>query len=569
MAKQKPSVMAVVAFVLLMLLSSLVYAEGAIVTSITVSGNQEISASEILAVVKATKVGEPLDENHLMEDMNAITDLGYFSLVEVEPKFYLGGMRVNFKVEENPIVKGVEVSLDIDEIPVSEIEKRLNIPVGEVFNIQRLSPESMQELVEGIATDYGIFVEPTDAYIDNNAVFKISFVTSRISDIKVTGLEKTKEQVVTRYVNIKPGDIPRRNELEKIYGKLYNTGYFDSVNIFFEPTDKPLEQTMVIDVKERKTGQILSGLGYSSVDGIVGYLQYQEDNLLGYGQKLSSKVELGRKKRMIGLSFYEPFLGTSSTSLGLDFNYTKSRFEYSDTNFVEEDRKGFTLSVGRPITEYTRLTVNGTIDNNLEKVSATNTVSDWKTRSLGFILSYDDANHFLFPSKGQRVRLLTEFGGKVLGGNYAFQKYDADFAKYVKLDKKGKHVLAGHVGVGVITTPDEKLPENMKYYLGGPDTVRSYKFGSFDEDRSLFEGNRRFVSNLEYRYLITDQIQLVLFADAGQIFDNGFKNENFKTGFGPGIRLNTPIGPIRLDYGFGKDGGKWRSAFHFSLGQAF
>mgnify|MGYP000938532647 FL=1 len=151
---------------------------------------------------------------------------------------------------------------------------------------------------------------------------------------------------------------------------------------------------------------------------------------------------------------------------------------------------------------------------------------------------------------------------KILGGNYSFQKYDADFAKYVKLDKEGKHVLAGHLQAGVITTPDARLPENMKYTLGGSDTVRGYKYGYLD-------GKSRILSNIEYRYMVTDQIQLVLFADAGQIADTGVKWENFKTGFGPGIRINTPIGPIRLDYGFAKDNGKWNSQFYFSLGQAF
>lgn len=566
MARKRTSVMVIAVLILLLsvLLSSVVFAEdtGAIVTSITVSGNKEIDAALILEQVKATKVGEPLDEDKLMEDMKAITDMGYFSFIEVEPKFYLGGIRVNFKLEENPVIQGVKVDLDVDEIPNSEIIKRLNIPVGEVFNINSISHNKIQELIESISDDYGIYIEPADVFVDEKNVFQISFITIKIGGVKVTGLEKTKENVVRRYVTIKDGDVPKRSELEKIYGKLYNTGYFDSVNIFFEPTDNPKEQTMVIDLKERKSGQLLGGLGYSSVDGILGYVQYQEDNFLGYGQKLSSRVELGKQKTMFGVSFYEPFLGSSLTSFGIDATLTKSKLDNVDGSYVKNDRKGLTLTVGRPLGEYLRLSVNGTIDNNLEEVSSTNTTTDWKTRSIGFILSYDDANHYLFPSKGQRVRLLTEFGGKVLGGNYSYQKYDIDTAKYMKFDKAGKHVLAAHLQGGIINTADTKLPENMKYYLGGSDTVRGYSYGEQD-------GNSRIVGNLEYRYLIMDNIQLVFFADAGQITDNGVDLKKLKTGFGPGIRINTPIGPIRLDYGFAKDEGKWKSQFYFSLGQAF
>ncbi len=562
MANRRRSVVVLLAVFVLVFLSVVSYAEGTMITAISVSGNQEIDTEEILAVVKASKVGELLVEDNLMADMKAITDLGYFSLVEVEPKFYFGGIRINFKVEENPVIKDIEVKIDTNDVPAEEIIKRLDIPVGKVLNVKKISSEALQGLIEGIANDYGVYIEPADAYIDNNSVFQMSFVTMRVADIKISGLEKTKEQVVRRYVTVKPGDIPKRTELEKIYGKLYNTGYFDSVNIFFEPTEKPMEQTMVIDLKERKSGQLLGGLGYSSVDGILGYLQYQEDNFLGNGQKLSSRVEIGKQKRMLGLSFYEPYLGSSATSFGVDATYTLTKVDNEDGTFVKNDRKGITLSVGRPLSEYLRLSINTTIDNNLEEVSATNTITDWKTRSLGFILSYDDANHFLFPSAGQRIRLTSEFGGKILGGNYSFQKYDADFAKYVKLDKEGKHVLAGHLQAGVITTPDARLPENMKYTLGGSDTVRGYKYGYLD-------GKSRILSNIEYRYMVTDQIQLVLFADAGQIADTGVKWENFKTGFGPGIRINTPIGPIRLDYGFAKDNGKWNSQFYFSLGQAF
>ncbi|HOP54184.1 MAG TPA: BamA/TamA family outer membrane protein [Bacillota bacterium] len=534
----------------------------AIVTSIGVSGNREVSTSEILAVIKATQVGEPLDEQKLMQDMQAITEMGYFSLVEVEPSFYLGGMRVVFKVHENPVISGVEVELDTDEVPEEALLEAMNIPIGKIFNANILTPERMQEVIDEIVVKYGLFLQPTEVNIDEDNVFKISFKTNRIADVKVTGLDKTKEHVVRRYVNIKAGDALKSTELEKLYGKLYNTGYFDSVNIYFEPTDNPLEPIMVIDVTERKSGEVIGGLGYSSLDGVVGYLQYQEDNFLGYGQQVATRLELGRNKRMFGLSFYEPFLGSSATSLGLEATISHSKTELGENLFVENNRKGINLSIGRPLTEYLRLSLTGTIDNNLETLSQTNQTTDWKTRSVGFILSYDNANHFLFPSKGQRVSLTGDFGGKIIGGNYTYQKYELDVAKYIGLDKEGKHVLALHAQGGVIKTPDARLPEHMKYFLGGPDTVRGYRWGAF-------QGNSLLLANVEYRYLISDAIQLVGFADLGEIADEGVKADNLKFGFGPGIRINTPIGPIRLDFGFSRENGKWQSQFHFSLGQAF
>ena len=122
----------------------------AIVTSIGVSGNREVSTSEILAVIKATQVGEPLDEQKLMQDMQAITEMGYFSLVEVEPSFYLGGMRVVFKVHENPVISGVEVELDTDEVPEEALLEAMNIPIGKIFNANILTPERMQEVIDEI-----------------------------------------------------------------------------------------------------------------------------------------------------------------------------------------------------------------------------------------------------------------------------------------------------------------------------------------------------------------------------------------------------------------------------------
>lgn len=86
----------------------------------------------------------------------------------------------------------------------------------------------------------------------------------------------------------------------------------------------------------------------------------------------------------------------------------------------------------------------------------------------------------------------------------------------------------------------------MKYFLGGPDTVRGYRWGAF-------QGNSLLLANVEYRYLISDAIQLVGFADLGEIADEGVKADNLKFGFGPGIRINTPIGPIRLDFGFSRE----------------
>ena len=157
------------------------------------------------------------------------------------------------------------------------------------------------------------------------------------------------------------------------------------------------------------------------------------------------------------------------------------------------------------------------------------------------------------PSEGARYSLSGEFAG--LGGDFSFNKYTAEGRRYWKVGKSQVVAVRGMYGYGT-----GHIPEMQKYMAGGIDTLRGYR-----DDQ--FKGNRLFAATAEYRFPVAKRVMAALFADAGNAWDSSSFDfiKDLKFAYGLGIRIVTPFGPMRVDYGLGSQGGRT----HFSFGGQF
>lgn len=537
---------------LVCLVSSLpaVAAEALIVKQIAIEGNKQIDDALALSYITNTKVGEPLSEEAVEADRQALFESGYFWSVEpAKVTSIAGGVRVVFSVVENPVVS--KVTIENDALPVDELLAYMTTQPGKVLNVKNLSADLNQVIPERALKDFGIPVRVADAVVSPEAgTVKIVLEETRLNEIIIEGNEKTKDFVILRELGMEPGEVVNVNDLNKGLHRILMLGYFDEVSRQFEPTEDPDKVNLKIKVTERKTGVLSGGVGYSSNEGLIGYIDVADQNFLGKGQTVNFRWEFGKTRSLYSIGFYEPYIDSHGTSLGVNV-YRKSN-EYKDEQGepYEVIRNGGDVTLGRPLSEITRGYVTTRIERaetDGEKIS---------THSVKLTTVTNTSDHPFFPTSGYKLRLSTELAGHFLGGDSDYTRYEGEYSRYIGIGKKN-HTLAVRAAGGVIT--GEPYHSDL-FRVGGSESVRGYDYGDMIGDKKL-------VLNAEYRFPIKDAFHGVVFADAGNAWG---KEENvsltdLEFGYGVGLRIDTPLGVMRFDYGIGDGDGN----FYFSIGQMF
>src|SRR5690606_22262694 len=190
-----------------------------------------------------------------------------------------------------------------------------------------------------------------------------------------------------------------------------------------------------------------------------------------------------------------------------------------------------------------------------EAIGSAHQEKSGRTRSVTLASATDTTDHWLNPSRGIRSRLSAELGGGMLGGDFHFTKYEGEYSRYFQVGSQKQAIALralGGWGLGHIQEAEEQ------FRVGGATTVRGYP-------TNFMEGDRMLVFNAEYRFPLSDTVQGVVFGDAGEAWWTNEGSQGLKKSFGVGVRLDTPLGVLRLDYGIGDQG----SRLHFFLGPSF
>ncbi len=538
------------------------------VAAIEIRGNRRVPTEQIRAVVTETKVGEQVNNEKLRSDVRAILDLGLFADVTGRLERAEDGARVVFIVIENPVLSEVIVEGNT-VVPADDIRMALGVPIGEVLNLNRMreGARAVEKLYEGKGyvlarvTDIGII--PSE---EGSGRLRVRMGEGTIEAIRLDGLTRTNEKIVRRQLTVKPGDVFNLNQLNRDLQRLFDLGLFESVRARPQPGATADSAIIVIELKETRTGQIGFGVGYSSLNGLLGFLEFRDRNWQGLNQTLAVRLERGLQAGTTDafnyeISFTEPFLDVQRTSLGLGvFSRTSVESEFTGTavsSRFQLGRTGSFVQLTRPLdptisstvrlkSELTAITVLPVDPSNPASPLVPPTLlTPGRVVSTALSVALDTRNDRFTPTAGSKIVLATEVTLPALGSDFSFTKYTAEYQNFFPQGKDSTIVGRLVAGVAVGT-----LPLQEEFLLGGPSTVRAFPIARLRAD-SIF------VANLEYRFPLSalvaalGDIQGAVFVDAGNA---PLQFSDLKVGYGVGLALKTPVGPVRIDFAFGAEG---------------
>lgn len=563
---------------------------GKTITKQVITGNTVISEAEIAAALK-TKPGMELTEQGLNEDLSAIYDLGWFYDLRPEFKEVPEGVQVIYHVMENPAFTKVKITGNtvVDDKKAAGF---FDLEENKIINLKDVNTR-VQRLEEEYRQNGYILARVTDIHMDTDGTLNITVNEGIVEDFKVKGNVKTKDYVITREMKLKKGKPFNAKDARRSMQRVYNLGYFEDVNVKLNPGKEPNSVEVEISVVEMNTGTFGIGAGYSNADGFIGMISIGDKNFRGTGDKVNIRWEFGGEdNKNYDFSYTKPWIDDKETTATINlYDITN---EYADYNIdgdeiarYDKKRRGQELTFSRKtdneyVSNYVTLKnrediykgmadgYEQDIDQYYENVfNSSSYYEKWMpktaderrkenfgiTRSITVGRIFDSRDNIYDPHEGKRIAYSLEWAG--LGGDFDFTKFTADYRYYYRAG--GESVWALNLGAGYA---EGDMPLSQRFSMGGSDTLRGY-----EDDQ--FRGNSMLKATLEYRFPIIKKVQGVLFTDNGYAWDKRHEDEFdlglIKNSFGVGLRINSPLGPVKLDYGYGDDGGK----FHFSFGGQF
>lgn len=476
---------------------------------------------------------------------------------------------------------------------------------GEIFNRGQVRQDIMN-MVDLYGEDGYIFanVVPQLAPDLENKTVDVTFQITeenqvRVREINISGNDKTRDKVIRREIRVNEQEVINTRLLRRSFQRLQNLNFFENVEIVPERVEAGWVD-LDVKVKEKPTGTFSIGGGYSSVDRFIATAEVTQGNLFGRGQLLRAKVETGKRRNTYSLTFREPYLFDTNISGTTDFfNQVRSFDSY------QEKRIGGDLVLGRSFGEYVNASVSYTIETirvfdlrqitvlpdpaNPEisqqvidptipfQVRTQAALGNTMTRALGFSLSRDTRDFVFDPREGSRNSISLQYAGTFLGGDNDYYRMIGDSSRFFPL--MWDHVLSVHGRFGYANGIGEKdLPVGERFYVGGINTVRGFKFGKAGPVTPAGEvigGNKELFFNIEYLIPIVQEIRLkaLLFYDYGRAFDNSepIRLSELRQSAGFGIRWISPVGPLRLEWGrnLKPKEGERNHTIEFSIGTLF
>jgi outer membrane protein insertion porin family len=465
-------------------------------------------------------------------------------------------------------------------MPEDEVRRQVKLKAGDVFSRSALreSVKAIEDLYSNVGRASADISPKLDMQAENRIgiVFEINEgPTVYVERINIAGNVRSQDKILRRELQMAEGEIFTLRKLQRSKQRLTNLGYFEKVDVSTAPGSDKSKIIVNVDVTERPTGLFSIGGGFSSSDGLLGTIDLSQNNFLGRGWQASIKIRAGANLQQGQISFTEPWLFDRPLSAGVDVFSTQRQF-------VEYDYRtlGGGVRLSHPFEEYWRWHLGYRLSQ--DEISHVKNVDDAFLRDeqgtqvtslVSGAITRDSRDSVQTPSRGGQIILSTEVAG--LGGDNHFAKTTAT-ATYFKPIWFG-HILSGRAEGGYgFGFGDERLPVFERFYLGGPNSIRSFKTRQVspkDEFGIRVGGTSEVLGNLEYIIPLPFDIRLAAFFDVGNVY--GFRTKFDVTDLhyaaGGGVRWVSPFGPIRVDYGFNlnQQPGEKAANFHFSVGSPF
>jgi len=474
-----------------------------------------------------------------------------------------------------------------------KIRLLLKMKEGSVY-----SPKQLRDDAKGVADAYGsggyvdLVVQPEGtpagpALIDVHYSIEEG-VRSFVNRVNIEGNTRTKDKVIRREVLVAPGDVFNTVRVDITKKRLENLGYFAKVETYPEETDIPGRKDLTILVQEKRTGSLSFGGGYSTVDQVVGFAELTQGNFdlfnwpsfTGGGQKFRLRVQYGTQRKDFILSITEPYFLDRRLSLNGQVFYTEANYlssEYDQRNY------GFATELRKPINTYTYASLGyqlQDVDIFNVSVSASDVIKSQQgstTESKIFSgVVYDSRDNPLLSRRGQRFTFSPYIAGGFLGGDTQIYGLDFEGSQYFHLPWDTILVLNGEVATVSQWGNGNEVPIFERLYLGGSNNLRGFPFrevGPQDENGEPIGGKTMWRTTIEWTFPIIEKARGAVFYDTGFVNSEewSFGFNHIASDIGVGLRLDLPIGPLRLDYGYPiqRDGYHGGGRFNFNVGYQF
>lgn len=533
-----------------------------IISDISVTGNLTLSEEDILKNVTLNVVsGVKTTIEDVRHDIESLYLLGYFKDVTVKLFSNKGRTNLLFKVSENPLVSSVEF-VGNEAVSDDHLRSLIKTKSQHVFSYSVLDndiemikgyyQENGYSLMQLREIDYDRLSKKVTFFIDEGYVNNVSFKGNSISD-----------HLLVREMHLQKGSVFNSLLLRKDREKLLRLGYFSSVST---PKLKPsMDKNAVdihFDVVERKINSVGLALEQGRASSIINtVVSFKLNNQLGMAESTSLRAQFGQEESY-SAHYYMPWIGPYHVSLGLDRWYKIGKEKDSSNKVYSIVRNGGDIVLGYPMGDNIKTFLTYEAESVKEDVSAPSI--SYMKNSLAFAFSWDSRDSVKRPHYGTYFFWELERGGN-------FKTFDLGGISYSEFNTEASffhsfipsQVLALHAQFSDID--QQTNVNNLEYDLytvGGTYSVRGYS------EADAVPNYTKVVANAEYRIEFSDVFSMAVFYDMGSAYDRNFVYGNMIYGAGFGLRISTPLGPMRFDLAWPSEEDP-SPLFHFGLAEMF
>jgi outer membrane protein insertion porin family len=560
-----------------------------IIKDVIFEGATSFSHSKLAGVVKSDNrnwikfwdLKRRVERTKIEEDIKALEEFyqnaGYLDakVNDVQPQ-RVDDKNVNlvYRITEGPVytvasvgVAGNKLYQTADLIPVFQLE------AGQTFSLADMKID-----LSTIADYYGsrgyadAKVTPR---IDKKPGGQLGIVYAieegnqfKVGKISISGNQKTKEEVVRRELTIAPTDEYNTIKIRKSQARLKNLDYFEAVDFMPVSSDLgPDYKDINVDLKEKPTGQVQFGAGFSSIDNLVGFVEVTQKNFdvtnwpsfTGAGQRFRLGLKAGTRRKDFIMSLTEPYFMGERLSLGGDLFYTEKTYL---SDYFDQRDVGGSINLRKPLGDNSDLRLTYTLQQveiyNIDQDASLEIASeegDFIQSRLGAAYVFDNRDSFQQPTKGHKISVEGNLSGSFLGGDVDTISLSLSGQKYWKMPWDTIFSLQGEIASVDTNGGGDRVPIFERQFLGGANNLRGFEYrdiGPKDGKGEPLGGNTMGYISMELTFPIVSKIRGAVFTDLGFVNADSwdYSTGDYNADIGLGVRVNLPVvGPVKIDYG--------------------